>query len=215
MRAPAHLRRHRCHVVTEQRREPPSLRDMAIEAVALVLREHHDLEITGVGEVRQDEIDDAVGTAERHRGLGPVVRERCETPTLTAGQDDDEDIGRALHCGQGISAHPRAGHGQPTSSSYIAMCWQAGSRHDQSAVMPRRRIASRRGRFAQRARGAVKTVDEVELAGAGHDHTGTLEGSASMSTTVSCRPPTSVTMGRCHSAWPASAPGRKVRSGSA
>ena len=60
LRPATHLRGHRCHVVAEQRRESPRLADVAVEAVALVLRQHDDLQIAAVGEVRQDEVDDPV-----------------------------------------------------------------------------------------------------------------------------------------------------------
>ena len=53
LRAAAHLGRDRGHVVVEQRREPPRLADVTVEAVALVLREHDDLQESGVGEVRR------------------------------------------------------------------------------------------------------------------------------------------------------------------
>ena len=43
VRPAAHLGGHRRHVVVEHRREPPGLGDVAVEAVALVLREHDDL----------------------------------------------------------------------------------------------------------------------------------------------------------------------------
>ncbi len=99
-RAPPHLRRHRRHVVAEQRREPPRLADVAVEAVALVLRQHDDLEVPGVGEVRQREVDEPVGAAERHRRLGPVVGEREQPLALAAGQHDDEDVGFSGHRGR-------------------------------------------------------------------------------------------------------------------
>ena len=45
VRPAAHLGRNRRHVVVEHRREPPRLGDVAVEAVALVLREHDDLQV--------------------------------------------------------------------------------------------------------------------------------------------------------------------------
>ena len=96
-RAAAHLRRHRCDVVVEQGREAPGLADVAVEAVALVLREHDDLEVAGVGEVRQGEVDQPVAAAERHGRLRPVVGEREEPLALAAGEDDHEDVRFSSH----------------------------------------------------------------------------------------------------------------------
>ena len=50
--AAAHLCRHRRHIVVEERGESPGLRDVAVEAMALVLREYNDFEIAGIREVR-------------------------------------------------------------------------------------------------------------------------------------------------------------------
>ena len=71
-RAAAHLRGHRRDVVAEQRRQPPGGRDVAVERVALVLREHDDPAVARVDEVRQREVDQPVVAAERHGGLGAV-----------------------------------------------------------------------------------------------------------------------------------------------
>ena len=51
VRPAPHLRGHRGHVVLEHRAETPGLGDVAIEAVALVLREHDNLEVAGVDQV--------------------------------------------------------------------------------------------------------------------------------------------------------------------
>ena len=50
-RAEAHLRGDRGHIVAQQRRHPPRLSDVTIEAVALVLGQHDDFENAGVGEI--------------------------------------------------------------------------------------------------------------------------------------------------------------------
>ena len=90
-RTAAHLRRHRRHVLAEQRREAPGLADVAVEAVALVLGEHDHLEQTGVGEVGQGEVDQPVAAGERHGRLGPVVGEWLESLALAASKDDYQD----------------------------------------------------------------------------------------------------------------------------
>ncbi len=93
LRAAAHLGRHGRDVVAEQRREPPCLADVAVEAVALVLREHDDLQEPRVGEVRQHEIDDSIAAPERHRRLGPVGRQRVESLAFPTRQHDHENLG--------------------------------------------------------------------------------------------------------------------------
>jgi hypothetical protein len=64
-----------------------------VEAVALVLGEHHDLAVAAVGQVGQREVDEPVVPAEGNRRLGPVERERQQPLPLTAGQYDAEDPG--------------------------------------------------------------------------------------------------------------------------
>ena len=70
---------------------------MAIEAVALVLGQDDDLEVAGVGEVGQREVDQPVAAAERDGRLGPVVGQREQPLALSPGQDDDEDMGFGWH----------------------------------------------------------------------------------------------------------------------
>jgi hypothetical protein len=64
-----------------------------VEAVALVLRQHDDLQISGVREVRQHEVDDPIRTAERHRRLGSIGGQRGQPPPFAAGQDDHQNMG--------------------------------------------------------------------------------------------------------------------------
>ena len=101
-RAAAHLRRHRRHVVAEQRGERPRHRDVAVERVALVLRQHDDPAVAGVDEVGEREVDQAVHAAERHGRLRAVERERREPLALAAGEHHRE--------------HVRRGHGHPSSA---------------------------------------------------------------------------------------------------
>ena len=90
--ADALLRRHRGDVVAQQGGHPPGRRDVAVEAVRLVLRQHDDLEVAGVDDVGQREVDQPVDAAERHRRLGPVGRQRHQPLALAAGEDDREDL---------------------------------------------------------------------------------------------------------------------------
>ena len=55
-------------------RQPPGGRDVAAEALALVLGQHRDPELAGVDEVREGEVDQPVVFPERHRRLRPVHR---------------------------------------------------------------------------------------------------------------------------------------------
>ena len=91
-RAEPLLRRHRRDVVAEHRRETPRLGDVAVEAVALVLRQHDDLAIAAVDQVGQDEVDQAVDPAERDRRLGPVGGQWHQSLALTAGEHDGENL---------------------------------------------------------------------------------------------------------------------------
>ena len=113
VRPAAHLGGHRRDVVAEQRRQPPGGRDVAAEALALVLRQHRDLELAGVDEVREREVDQPVVAAEGHRRLRPVGGQRRQALSLTTGEDDREDPGRS-HAPQriaqdAIASYRRAG----------------------------------------------------------------------------------------------------------
>ena len=90
-RAAAHLRGNGRHVVPHQRREVPGRRDVAVEAVALVLRQHDDPAEAGVDEVREREVDQPVVAAEGDGGLRAIGRQRCEPLAFPAGKDDGED----------------------------------------------------------------------------------------------------------------------------
>ena len=109
VRAAAHLGRHRRHVVAQQRRQPPRRRDVAVQRVALVLREHDDPVIAGVDQVRQREVDQAVVAAEGHRRLGPVQRQRRQALALAAREDDREHVGLvgSVHRPASLSRHCR------------------------------------------------------------------------------------------------------------
>jgi hypothetical protein len=91
LRAEPLLRRDRGHVVAEQRAHPPGGGDVAVQAVALVLGEHADLEDAAVGQVGQGEVDQPVETPERDRRLGPVGGQRAQASAGAAGEDDPKD----------------------------------------------------------------------------------------------------------------------------
>ena len=100
---------------------PPGRGDVAVEAVRLVLRQHDDLEVAGVDDVRQREVDQAVDPAERHRGFGPVGRQRHQSLALAAGEDDCEDL----------LARGRDGHATKLAARRGAVDhpWALGSAH--------------------------------------------------------------------------------------
>jgi hypothetical protein len=106
-RAAAHLGRHRAHVAAEQRRQPPRPGDVQIQAVALVLREHDDLEVAAIGEVRQHEVDQPVMTTEGDRRLSPVGGEGGEPLARPPGENQRQHAGiRPWRLGD-------LGHGSP------------------------------------------------------------------------------------------------------
>jgi len=83
---------HRRDVGVQQRRHPPRLRDVTVEAVGLVLGQHDELAQARVDEVRDGEVDQAVLSAERDGRLRSVDRERHEPLALPAREDDAEDL---------------------------------------------------------------------------------------------------------------------------
>ena len=107
--AHALLGRHRGDVVAEQVGHPPRRRHVPVEAVRLVLRQHDDLEVAGVDDVGEREVDEAVDATERHGRLGTVGGERHQPLALTAGKDDGEDL---LAGGCGTHAPKLVGRGR-------------------------------------------------------------------------------------------------------
>src|SRR5665648_833541 len=81
-------------VVPPDRGHPPGPGHVPVQAVRLVLGQHDDLQVPGVHQVRQREVDQPVEPSEGHRGLGAIGGERHESLTLTAGEDDGQDVGR-------------------------------------------------------------------------------------------------------------------------
>ena len=88
------LRRHHLDVEVEHRRQPPAARDVRVERVGLVLRQHLDLEQARVDQVRQHEVDEPIAAADRHRGLGAIGGERPQATPFTAGEDHREHVRR-------------------------------------------------------------------------------------------------------------------------
>jgi hypothetical protein len=90
-RAEPLLGRHGRDVVAEHRGQPPGGGDVAVQAVALVLGQDHDLAVARVHQVGQHEVDEPVDPGERHGGLGPVGRQGHQPLALSTGQDDGQD----------------------------------------------------------------------------------------------------------------------------
>src|SRR5699024_10525390 len=81
-----------CHIVAQQRTHPPRLCDVLVQRMRLVLGQDDDTQVTGVDDVRQREVDQAVDTAERDGGLGPVEAQQHQPFPLTARENDGEDL---------------------------------------------------------------------------------------------------------------------------
>src|SRR6185369_12165829 len=88
--AGALLRRDRLDEVIEHGGESPPSRDVLFERGALVLRQHLDAKKSRVDEVREDDVDDAVTTAEGNGRLRSVERQRAHTFPLASGEDHRE-----------------------------------------------------------------------------------------------------------------------------
>lgn len=86
------LRRHRRDVLAMKARTPPGLRDVPVEGVRLVLRQYANPFVAGVYQIRQHKVDEAIGTAERHRRFGTVHRQWVQALALAAGEDDTEHV---------------------------------------------------------------------------------------------------------------------------
>jgi hypothetical protein len=87
------LRRGGAHVLAELGVEDaPAALDVLDERTRLVLHQHVHAPESRVQTVGQREVDDAVGTAEGHRGLGAVAGQGIEALALAAGQQHDDGV---------------------------------------------------------------------------------------------------------------------------
>ena len=68
--------------------------DVAVQAVALVLDQHHDLEVARVDQVRQHEVHQAVGAPEGHGGLRPIGPKRGQALPFAAGENHAQRVHR-------------------------------------------------------------------------------------------------------------------------
>ena len=65
---------------------------MPVEGVALVLRQDTDPQIASVDQIGQHEVDETVGPPEGDSRLGAVSGKRHQSLSLTAGEDDSQDV---------------------------------------------------------------------------------------------------------------------------
>ena len=82
------LGRNRGNEVAEQGRGVPGLRDVAVKRVRLVLSQYNDLEVSGIHDIRQREIDQTEMTSKRNGRLRAVRCQRHQTLTLTARKNN-------------------------------------------------------------------------------------------------------------------------------
>jgi len=63
----------------------------------LVLSEHHDLQISGVDDVAQGKVNEAVDPTERYCRLRAVLRKRHEPLTFTSGENNGQNLRVCFH----------------------------------------------------------------------------------------------------------------------
>ncbi len=106
-RAGALLRRHHLDVEIEERRQAPAARDVRVERVGLVLRQHLDLQQARVDQVRQHEVDEPVAPAHRHRRLGAIGGQRPQPSPFAAGQHQRQHVSSGASMRSKGSRHGR------------------------------------------------------------------------------------------------------------
>ncbi len=79
------------HVVAEQVGHLPGLGDVAIKGVRLVLGQHDDLQISGIDDIAQRVIDEAVDATKWNGRLCAIFGERHQPLAFASGQDDGKD----------------------------------------------------------------------------------------------------------------------------
>ncbi len=83
--------------MAEDGRQAPGLSQVAVEAVALVLGQHHDADDPGIDEIGQNEVDQPVAPTERNRRLGPIAGQGCQTLPRTTGENHRHESGTRCH----------------------------------------------------------------------------------------------------------------------
>jgi hypothetical protein len=87
-RAEPLLSGHRRDVLAGKPRQPPVLRNVAVQRMRFVLGQHADSQVSGVHQIRQHKIDQPVGAAEGNGRFGTVGRQRVQPLAFPARQDD-------------------------------------------------------------------------------------------------------------------------------
>jgi hypothetical protein len=72
-------------------------RDVAIERRGVVLREHENLRDVRVDAVRDRDVHEAILAAERHGGLGTLVRQGKQARACAAAEDDRQHLMSRRH----------------------------------------------------------------------------------------------------------------------
>ena len=75
-----------------ERVHPVGLRDVPVQRRGIELCEHEDAPDISVQAVADRNIDEPVAAADRHRGLGSMMRERKQSRSLAAAQDDRQNF---------------------------------------------------------------------------------------------------------------------------
>jgi hypothetical protein len=96
-RAEPLLGRHRGDVLAGKPGKPPVLRNVTVQRMRLVLGENADPQVPSIHQVRQHEIDEPIGAAEGHCGLGAVCGQRIKPLALSAGQDYAQHVWQFPH----------------------------------------------------------------------------------------------------------------------
>ena len=87
----AHLRRNDVDVLADLRNEAPRARDVLDQGVRLELRQNFELQETGIDEVVDDEVDDAVAPAEWNGRFRAIARQRIEPFAHASGEDHGQN----------------------------------------------------------------------------------------------------------------------------
>ncbi len=166
--------------------EVPRAVDVANQARRHVLRQDVDLAVPGVDEVGEDEVDDAIASADGHRRLGAVARQRREPRPPTASHDHGDGPG-SVSLGDSGVAHDYPGRGgakrrdsSPTEG--LARMSRAGvARSTRKFRGARGRGAARVGSRAREEQDTVYSRKGESAREAGREHPGAGESEASPS----------------------------------
>ena len=105
--------------------DAPAGAQVLMQGMCVELGEHIDLAQPRMEAVAEHEVDDAIGAAEGHRGLGAIPGQGTQRGATLTGEDDDESVASAIHGQSELKPAAVISRIHATSSSAAPVAWPA------------------------------------------------------------------------------------------